>query len=107
VLLPCALLCGGGIVIGAPLVWVFGQIIAASQGASSPAVAVDTYLMALSYEDDAGRQPVLDRRPGRRPDGPVEGVPGGNASGRYRTVEARSPDPPDQAHQRGTHDRRG
>ena len=60
VLLPCALLCGGGITVGAPLMWIIGPTIAASRGAASPAAAVDTYLMALSYDNDAGLLPVLD-----------------------------------------------
>ena len=64
-LLPCALLCGGGILLGAPLVWI-GQTITASKGAPSPAAAVHTYLMALSYDNDAGLLPVLDDDQGDR-----------------------------------------
>jgi hypothetical protein len=59
VLIP-ALACGcGGTVIGAPLVWLADATAAAGKGAASPAAAVNVYLMALSYNNDAGLLPIV------------------------------------------------
>jgi hypothetical protein len=107
VLLPCALLCGGGILVGAPLIWFIGETVAASRGAADPAAAVNTYLMALSYDNDARPAARTGRRPGRRPDGPVEVLPGADAPRRHRTIAAGFPDPSDQADRKGERGRGG
>jgi hypothetical protein len=60
VLVPCLLCCGGGVVLGGPLVWILGETVKASRGAASPVAAVDIYLGALSYGNDDGLLPVLD-----------------------------------------------
>lgn len=64
VLVPAVLLCGCGSIVGAPLSWLIGTTIQASRGAPSPDAAVNTYLMALGYDNDAGLLPVLDDQGG-------------------------------------------
>src|SRR5262245_43334191 len=54
VLLPTLLVCCGGTVIGVPLAWVLRQTVEAGRGAPSPDAAADSYLMALSYNEQDG-----------------------------------------------------
>jgi hypothetical protein len=59
VLLP-ALVCGcGGTVIGGPLVWIADATVAAGKGAPDSQAAVNIYLLALSYDNDAGLLPIV------------------------------------------------
>jgi hypothetical protein len=46
-------------VIGVPLVWLADATAAAGRGAPSPAAAVNIYLIALGYNNDAGLLPIV------------------------------------------------
>lgn len=59
VLAPLFVLCCCGTVVGAPLAWVVRITIEAGQGLPSPDAAADSYLLALSYDQDDGLLPVL------------------------------------------------
>lgn len=61
VLVPIMVMCCGGTVVGLPLAWLFRVTIEASRGAPSPDAAADDYLMALSYSNQDGLLPVLDK----------------------------------------------
>ena len=60
VLTPLLIFCACGAVLGGPALWILRQTLEASRGAPSPDVAADTYLMALSYNNDDGLIVVLD-----------------------------------------------
>lgn len=60
VFLPTMLVCCGGTVVGVPLAWIARQTIEAGRGAPSPDAAVDSYLMALGYNEQDGLLPILD-----------------------------------------------
>lgn len=61
VMLPVMVMCCGGTVVGVPLAWVFRVTVEASKGAPTPDAAADDYLMALSYGNEDGLLPVLDK----------------------------------------------
>jgi hypothetical protein len=60
VLVPLVIFCAGGVVAGVPVLWVLRITLEASRGAPSPDAAVNSYLMALSYDNDEGLVVVLD-----------------------------------------------
>jgi hypothetical protein len=60
VLAPLLVFCACGTVVGGPALWVIRQTLEASRGAPSPDAAADTYLMALSYDNEDGLVAVLD-----------------------------------------------
>lgn len=60
VVVPLLVLCCCGGVVGVPLAWLAHATVAASRGGTSPDVAANTYLMALSDGDEAGLLPMLD-----------------------------------------------
>jgi hypothetical protein len=60
-MLPILVIYCGGTAFGIPAAWVLRKTIEAGQGALSPDAAVDSYLMALGYDDESGLLPLLDK----------------------------------------------
>jgi hypothetical protein len=88
VLLPVLLCCAGGTVLGVPIVWAIGVTADAGKGAPSRRPAVNVYLMALGYKDDARLLPVLDDDQGDELMKQWRALPRGDAPWRHPAVKA-------------------